>query len=234
MENNQVSLVWHTDSLWQSAEVNHICSALQKFHAENITIEKKGEASISQSVKRKYVKLDDIMNTVRPVLAKYECYVEQHLAGDSVVTRVVHVSGQFIASKYHYQTWESSHVNNLQRLGGGLTYLKRYAVSAILNIVADEDTDGDGNDSIGYKQPSGSVKPNAVTQQEDDGREWLNLTTKTGSPTAKGDAAKKFVQGGGSLADVLKKYKVNKADLAVLQALERHAQSQGEVEDDGI
>lgn len=232
MENNQDSLVRHTDSLWQSAEVNHICSALQKFHAENITIEKKGEASISQTVKRKYVKLDDIMNTVRPVLAKYDCYVEQHLAGDSVVTRVVHVSGQFIASKYHYQTWESSHVNNLQRLGGGLTYLKRYAVSAILNIVADEDTDGDGNDSIGYKQPSGQVKPNAVTQQEDDEREWLNLTTKTGAPTGKGDAAKKFIQGGGALSDILKKYKVNKADLAVLQALERHAQSQEEVGND--
>lgn len=229
-QNQSRAFVYHTDSYWESQEVKHIYASLHKFHAENICIEKRGEASINASVKRKYVKLDDIMNIVRPVLAKYDLFVEQHLAGDSVITRIVHVSGEFIASKLHYQTWEANQVNNLQRLGGGLTYLKRYAISAILNIVADEDTDGDGNDNVGYKQPAKQDQP-AKQEQQDDGREWLNLTTKTGSPTQKGEAAKKFIATGGALADILKKYKVNKADLAVLQALERHAQTQEEVQD---
>jgi hypothetical protein len=79
----------------------------------------------------------------------------------------------------------------------------------------------------GHSQPSQPVTPNA----NDDDREWLNLTTKTGAPTQKGETAKKFIATGGSLADILKKYKVNKADLAILQAMERHAQSQEEVQD---
>lgn len=234
MENQVQKIQWHTDCYWESAEVNKICAALLKFHAENISIEKKGEASINASVKRKYVKLDDIMNVVRPALAKHGCYVEQHLAGDSVITRVVHESGQFIASRLFYQTWEANQVNNLQRLGGGLTYLKRYAVSAILNIVADEDSDGDGNDNIGYKHPENSSrKPaEAAPANADDDREWLNLTSKNGAPTAKGEAAKKFIQGGGALADILKKYKVNKADLAILTALARHAETQEVGNDD--
>lgn len=226
------TIVWHTDSLWTSVDVTKVNEALCKYHAENICIEKKGEAAVNRegTVKRKYVKLDDIMNAVRPALAKHGCYIEQHLAGDSVVTRIVHVSGQYIASKLHYQTWEGTQANNLQRLGGGLTYLRRYAVSAILNIVADEDTDGDGNDTVGYKQPkeTGSIKPNtgATVSNGEDDREWLNLTTKTGAQTVKGEAAIKFVKAGGALADIQRKYKINKTDLAILQQMEKHAQSQ--------
>jgi hypothetical protein len=147
------------------------------------------------------------MNTVRPVLAKYGCYIEQHLAGDSVLTRVVHKSGQFIASKLHYQTWESNQVNNLQRLGGGLTYLKRYAVSAILNIVADDDTDAEGNDNVGYKKP----------QATDNGKEWLNIYDKQGRLTTKGKSAIDYVKGGGALESITSKYNVNKKDMETLR-----------------
>ena len=208
-------LVWHTDSMWTSSTVDKITKAMVMFNAENITIEKRGEANINAQVKRKYVKLDDIMNAVRPVLAKHGCYIEQHLAGDSVVTRIVHESGQFIASKLHYQTWEANQVNNLQRLGGGLTYLKRYAVSALLNIVADEDADGEGSD-IKHKP------------QEADNREWLNLTDKSGRQTERGATAVKYIKDGGRLEDITKKYKLNKTDFATLAKLEKDAQANGQ------
>lgn len=231
------TIVWHTDSLWTSTNVDKVNASLHKFHAENITVEKKGEANINATVKRKYVKLDDIMNVVRPVLAKYDCFIEQHLAGDSVITRIVHVSGQFIASKLHYQTWEANQVNNLQRLGGGLSYLKRYAISAILNIVADEDTDGDGNDNVAYKKPnvdavSQKQPMKANTDAVSDDREWLNVTAKNGSITPKGEASINYIKQGGALADIQKKYRINKTDLAMLQALEKHAQAQIETQEE--
>lgn len=216
MENN---FKYHTEHFWTSAEAANISKALCLFNAANIRIEKNGEAKITETVKRKYVKLDDIMNVVRPELAKVECYVEQHLAGDSVITRVVHISGEFIASKLHYQTWEGTQVNNLQRLGGGLTYLKRYAISAILNIVADEDTDADGNDGVAYKKP------------DDDNREWLNLRNKNGSPSVKGQAAIQFVKQGGSVDDIKKKYRINKTDLQELLKLQAQAQNAIENQD---
>lgn len=201
-------IIWHTDSFWTSENVEQITKAMVGFNSENIAIEKRGEANINANVKRKYVKLDDIMNTVRPVLAKYKCYLEQHLAGDSVITRVVHESGQFIASKLHYQTWEANQVNNLQRLGGGMTYLKRYAVSAILNIVADEDTDGDGSENMGYKKP------------EQDNREWLNIRDKKGQLTKVGENAIAYIEQGGSIAEIEKKYKLNKETKAFLVSIQ--------------
>jgi len=218
-------LLFHTEHFWTSLQTDKINQALVKFHKLNLKVEKNGEANINASVKRKYVKLDDIMNIVRPALAELDCYVDQHLAGDSVITRVVHSSGQFIASKLHYQTWEANQVNNLQRLGGGLTYLKRYSICAIMNIVADEDTDGEGNDNVGYKKPSQNVS----TQQQDN-REWLNLTNKNGSPNAKGNSAIEFIKGGGKLADILKKYRINKTDLATLSKLEQEVSKGGIVD----
>lgn len=224
-------LQFHTDHFWTSVNTDKINFALLQFHKLNLKVEKNGSASINASVKRKYVKLDDIMNIVRPALATYDCYIDQHLAGDSVITRVVHVSGQFIASKLHYQTWEANQVNNLQRLGGGLSYLKRYSISAILNIVADEDTDGEGNDNIGYKKPtevtatSTALKPNV-----DADKEWLNLTNKNGSPNAKGEQAKKFIREGGKLKQITDKYKLNKGDYATLAELEKQVTKEGIIE----
>lgn len=211
-------VLFHTEHFWTSLQTDKINFALVQFHKLNLKVEKNGQANINASVKRKYVKLDDIMNIVRPVLADLDCYIDQHLAGDSVITRVVHVSGQFIASKLHYQTWEANQVNNLQRLGGGLTYLKRYSICAILNIVADEDTDGEGNDNISYKKPSTQITDKQ--QQADDNKEWLNLTNKNGSANAKGQEAIKFIRGGGTLAQITSKYKLNKADFATLAKLE--------------
>lgn len=221
---NSVEIQYHTEHFWTSMQTDKINQALVKFHKLNLKVEKNGEANINASVKRKYVKLDDIMNIVRPALADLDCFIDQHLAGDSVITRVVHSSGQFIASKLHYQTWEANQVNNLQRLGGGLTYLKRYSVSAILNIVADEDTDGEGNDNISYKKPTQQQTPQA------DNREWLNLTNKNGSPNAKGQSAIKFIQEGGKLSKILEKYKVNKTDIETLRKLEQEVSKGGIVD----
>ena len=224
-------VLFHTEHFWTSLQTNKLNEALVKFNLLNLKIEKNGQANINATVKRKYVKLDDIMNVVRPALAELGCYVEQHLAGDSVITRVVHCSGQFIASKLHYQTWEANQVNNLQRLGGGLTYLKRYAISAILNIVADEDTDADGSDNVSYKKPAAATVTAAPAKQNaDEQKEWLNLTNKNGSQNAKGAAAIKFIKEGGTLKQITEKYKLNKADFATLATLEREISNGGIVE----
>lgn len=229
---NTPSMIWHTDHFWTSPETNLISKAMVEFHKKNLKVEKKGTVKVTATVSRKYIKLDDIMDVVRPALAEVDCYIEQHLAGDSVITRIVHSSGQFIASKFHYQTWDTSHVNNLQKLGGGLTYLKRYAVSAICNIVADEDADGNDSDNMGYKEPeknaaasTAAVVPSEVVVPTPEAakaeKEWLNVRTKTGAFTTIGEAAVKFIRAGGALTEIQKKYRINKENLAFLQDIER-------------
>ncbi len=71
-----------------------------------------------------------------------------HLAGGELITMLMHESGQFIASKFTFVAMQGNNTNNLQNAGGGLTYLKRYTISALLQINSDEDDDGASSDAV--------------------------------------------------------------------------------------
>lgn len=220
-------ITWHTDSFWTSADTSKIMTAMVKFHAQGVAIPKNGTASITSSVQRKYMLLDDILTAVRPALASVGCYMEQHLAGDSVITRINHESGQFIASKMHYVTWEGGAVNNLMKMGGGLSYLRRYAAAAILALPADEDTDADGVDHMSHKSsaqgPANAPKAAPASKApaaKADGLPWLNLRAKDGTLTVDGKKAIEYIESRGTVANILTKYRLNKADRAELDSLE--------------
>lgn len=228
MENESKSvndILWHTDSFWTSSDTSKIITALVKFHGSGITVPKNGLADVTRdgTVKRKYMLLDDILTAVRPALAQVGCYMEQHLAGDSVITRISHESGQFIASKMHYVTWEGGAVNNLMKMGGGLSYLRRYAAAAILALPADEDTDAAGVDHMAHK-PSSQAKTTGSAKTGEQ-LPWLNLTDKSGAFTEAGGKAWEYIEKGGRVTDILKKYRLNKTDKAKLEELESNVES---------
>jgi hypothetical protein len=155
---------------------------------------------------RKYITLDTIMHAVRPSLAEKGMFITQHLAGDSLTTMIIHEGGQFIASRFPFQTMNGSGTNNLQNLGGGLTYLRRYAISAILGIAADEDNDGEG--STLEKKTSAPKDPNVKEPEK-----WLNRTDKAGEVTPEWTNLMKGISDAkiNTLADVRKYYKVSKS-----------------------
>jgi hypothetical protein len=130
---------------WTSEKTDRIFAALLKYHSEPISITKDGTVAVAGRKDRKYVTLDSILNAVKPALANADLFLTQHLNGDFLTTFVIHKDGQFIASKFPFQTMSGNGTNALQNLGGGLTYLRRYALTAILGIAADEDTDGEGS-----------------------------------------------------------------------------------------
>lgn len=70
-------------------------------------------------------------------------------------------------------------------------------------------------------KPNPALSEKTTAKKEDDGREWLNLTNKNGSPNEKGETAKNYIRGGGKLSEITKKYKLNKADFAELAKLEK-------------
>jgi hypothetical protein len=57
-----------------------------------------------------------------------------------VRTVIAHSSGQWIASEYPVCSVDGDH----KAMGAAMTYARRYALTAMLGIAADEDTDGDG------------------------------------------------------------------------------------------
>jgi hypothetical protein len=220
--------VFHTDSFWTSTTTANINASMVEFNKLNLAIAKNGRVNINAQTQRSYIKLDDIMNAVRPALASVGCYIEQHLAGDSVITRIVHESGEYVASKLTYVAMDGS-ANALQKMGGGLTYLRRYAVSSICNIVADEDTDGEGNDSIGrkgsaptYSAPAQTSAPRpaqapAPSQAPTTEKAWLNALDKAGNVTQNGKDAKFHIDNGGDIQEIFARYKVNQKEKELLQ-----------------
>ena len=93
-----------------------------------------------------------MINTISPELATHGCSCMQpvHTVGETtyVVTLITHSSGQYLRSvtripeQYLMAGKMTSTTENLQALGGAITYVKRHALKAILGIDADDDTDG--------------------------------------------------------------------------------------------
>lgn len=92
----------------------------------------------------KYAPLDAVMAQVRPAMQKHGLGLIQGVTGDFLHTRLVHTSGEWIecAMPVH-----KDQPNN-QAYGSELQYKKRYSVAAVLNLVMDEDDDGNAGKSF--------------------------------------------------------------------------------------
>lgn len=142
MTDNNNNNIWHTDHFWHSAEQDKIINALLKFHRCEIRVNKDRTVPVGGNRTRSYTTLDEILKTVKPVLAECGIFIIQSLAGGDVITILMHESGQFIASRVGFVPMTGNNTNNLQNAGGGLTYLKRYCISSMLSINAEDDDDG--------------------------------------------------------------------------------------------
>ncbi len=78
-----------------------------------------------------------------------------------VVTRLVHSSGQFFQSECPVVG-----ATDMQKLGSAITYARRYSLSAICSIAADEDDDG----NAAVQQPATKAQPAKAPEGFDD---WL-------------------------------------------------------------
>jgi len=88
-----------------------------------------------------YAPLDSILNACRPVLAKHGLAITQQLEQPDGVpairTELRHSGGGVIGSSFPLSHTPESP----QQLGSLLTYLRRYAIVALLGVAAEEDDD---------------------------------------------------------------------------------------------
>lgn len=85
----------------------------------------------------KYAPLDAIVEYIVPILQKHGLLFMQAVNADVLTTRILHKSGQWIESETHLNRDHA----NMQGFGGEVTYKRRYALSALLGIVSDDDND---------------------------------------------------------------------------------------------
>jgi hypothetical protein len=88
-----------------------------------------------------YADLADLLEAVRGPLAENGLSLLQPITWDGrcpwLVTRLLHVSGQWIESAYRLTAFDQP-----QHMGSAITYARRYAAAALLGIAAEEDDDG--------------------------------------------------------------------------------------------
>jgi len=116
-----------------SEQVNEIAAALAKAQGamKNAALNK-----VNPHFRSKYADLAGIRDAVIPALTANGIAVVQTLDGTSVLTRLMHSSGQWIESACPVPA-----VPDMQKMGSAITYARRYSLSAICGIAADEDDD---------------------------------------------------------------------------------------------
>lgn len=91
----------------------------------------------------RYAALPDILDQVRPVLARHHLALLQSVVQEApgtigVITRLQHSSGRY----QDFGPLVLPAAGDAQSVGGAITYARRYALCTVLGIAADEDSDG--------------------------------------------------------------------------------------------
>ena len=121
-----------------SEQINELAKALAAAQGELEPAEKNATAAIGEKGKlsRKYADLTAMIDAVRKVLPT------EGVA--HVRTMLMHESGQWLASECRMPYDNTGSKNTVQSMGSAITYARRYSLSALVGVVADDDDDGEG------------------------------------------------------------------------------------------
>lgn len=125
-----------TTKLEKSETIAEIAVAFAKFQAAVATVNKDGE---NPYFKSKYATLENIIETIRKPLSDNGLSFSQFPTGENGLTTILlHSSGQYLMASYTMKPKD----NTPQGIGSAITYMRRYALSAVLGIATEEDDDG--------------------------------------------------------------------------------------------
>lgn len=133
----------HEPNVSSSPEINEIAKALAAAQAE-MGHAKKGNENLH--FKSRYADLAAVWDAIDDKLAKNGIAVSQFPSASgnlvTVETRFMHTSGQWLTSRLTLLCADT----RPQTIGSGITYARRYALSAMAGIAPDDD---DGNAASG-------------------------------------------------------------------------------------
>ena len=130
-----------------SKSIKEIATSLKNFQevAKNAFKEKSG-------YNYKYAPIDVILKENRPLMAKFGLsHIQSQEFSDGIVqvsTRIMHESGEWIETTAQSPYAQMKGMNDYQSIGSGITYLRRYSLSAALGIASDEDADAHGEQEV--------------------------------------------------------------------------------------
>jgi hypothetical protein len=186
----------------KSNEINELAKGLILFHVKCEGIKKDAKNPFFKST---YASLPKIIEAITEPLAESGLALTMFpIDENSLYCLLMHTSGQWIEATYTMKPVKDTP----QDKGSCITYARRYCISSILNLQIDDImSDDDGNKASGKVEVKAPVK--------DDGKAWLNK----GTPEF--EKAIAYVQGGGLVAKIKEKYKLNKEIETIFLAINK-------------
>ena len=131
----------------------------------------------SQAYGYKYTDLDTITQMIKPILYSHQIGYMQSVGGTeegvtTLTTRIFNKKGEYIEDTVALPTITGTKNNAAQTLGMSITYMRRYALCAMLGITSDEDVDANTND-VTQRQAQKPTSPKPVLQFVPKGGETL-------------------------------------------------------------
>lgn len=192
------------------ASINELVLALSKAQGQLSAAPRNREVAVKTKTggeyKFKYATLDAIIEHVRKPLTENGLWFTQTLdevgGRYKLITTLFHSSGQYLTSATPLLVGGGGN----QEFGSALTYMRRYALSAILGIAADEDDDAntaDGN-SITHSSDRKPAQRQQAPADKPQGQ------ARTATPQSNADAAwkqdaeriKREIQGASTVASL--------------------------------
>jgi len=189
----------------KSNEINELAKGLILFHVKCEGIKKDAKNPFFKST---YASLPKIIEAITEPLAESGLALTMFpIDENSLYCLLMHTSGQWIEATYTMKPVKDTP----QDKGSCITYARRYCISSILNLQIDDIlADDDGN-----KASDKSFEPVARMMDKKDEKKWLNK----GTPEF--EKAIEYVKGGGLVAKIKEKYRLNKETETIFLAINK-------------
>ena len=149
----------------KSESITELAKALNKFEGEFTGVRKDSKVKTAQ-YSFEFASLGTIWDTIRPLLKECGLSVVQGACPDLVEghlvmeTTLIHTSGEWVQFSLPLKPQR----DDPQGMGSAITYARRYGLSAMLGIVADEDDDAEGDKKNTAPVQKPTPKPTQSTQ----------------------------------------------------------------------
>lgn len=147
----------------KSPTITELSKALTAFQKDIGAISKDSENPFFKS---KYASLENIIEKIKTPLAQAGLSFSQFPSGvNQLTTILMHISGEYLMAPATMAPKE----NSPQAQGSAITYMRRYALSAILGLATEEDDDGN---------QATAVKPTVVKNAKEGGMDIFSRSVK--------------------------------------------------------
>lgn len=136
------------EMITKTIQISRDMDAMTKLFADLAKFQNEVKNPVNNKInpffKSEYAPLDEVLNSIRPILSKYGLAIMQpstNIDGGMVAVSslVTHKEGGFIL----FAPLEiKPNKNDAQGIGGAITYGRRYQLSAIMGVSSEEDDDG--------------------------------------------------------------------------------------------